>query len=208
MSAEVEDLDALIIHNLDNLDAAASRLYDVIHQRIGAKINETVAGWANNNKWTGEFDWWKKELWVAPPDWKSKDGWIGKFFLDELKGSPEEKDVFWLTELCKKGKGELGFRFYCQLQDGGLGLKKSDWNKLLREHENVVEAISKTGLVPENSGMFFTQVRADSDLLAEAIKDDSFDTALAPFRSALDRILAAREHFEVLLNAGGQLSRS
>jgi hypothetical protein len=197
---KMEELDALVIRNLDYIDAAAYRLYQEIEPRICKVINDITKKWADTKSWSGEFDWWKGELWVAPADWQTDDGWLARFFLD---GGPEdefdylpEEDMFWLTRLCQKGQGRLGFRWNHSV---GLGATNSKWKRFIRNHADCVEAIGKKSFEAEDSGLFFTEVKVDASKLAEAVQEGSFETALQPLQAALDRLGASKTQFDTLL---------
>ena len=197
---KMEELDALVIRNLDNLDAAAHRLFHEIEPRVRKVINEITEKWAKANNWSGEFDWWEKELWIAPTNWQTDDGWLGRFFLDggpeeEFKDLPEE-DVFWLTRLCQKGRGVLGFRWH---HSDGLGATNSKWKRFIRNQAACVGAIGKKGFVPEDSGLFFTEIKVDASKLADAVQEGNFESALQPLQAALDKLGATKSQFDTLL---------
>jgi hypothetical protein len=165
-------------------------------------INEVTERWAKQNKWVGEFDWWDEELWIAPLDWgRSADEWLCRFFLDggagdEWRDVPEE-DSFWLTRLCQKGRGVLGFRWW---YSEGLGATKSAWRKFIRDQIKYVEAIGRRGFVVEDSGLFFVELKVDANKLADAIQEENFETAFKPLQAVLDQLVAAKPQFDALLN--------
>ena len=197
---KMEEWDAVIVRNLDQLNSAANRLSFEIEPRIKKVIDEIAEKWAKTNAWSGEFDWWKGNLWFAPDNWKSDEEWLGQFHLDggpddEFASVPDE-DVFWLTRLCQKGRGVLGFRWW---YGDGLGTTKNKWKKFIRDHADCVEAIGKQGFVVEDSGLFFTEVKVDAEKLADAIQEDSIETVLQPLHDALDQILAAKSQFDTLI---------
>src|ERR1700674_4931248 len=153
MSSEaMNELDALIVSNIGDLDAAAHRLWVEIQPHVAREMNKMAEEWVNKNDWRGVFDWFGSGLWVAPPEWESQeDGWCGKFYLDggedDSFGKNDfeaEEDIFWLTRFCHKSRGQLGFRWY---YDDGLAMRPGRWRAFLRANPEIKEAIAKNGFV-------------------------------------------------------------
>jgi hypothetical protein len=190
MSSEnTNDLDALIIRNLADLDAAVHRLVFEIQPQVEKEINDLGEKWAAKNGWQGVFGWYDDALWVAPPNWDSgEDGWRGKFFLDggdgdtfgEKRWEPEE-DMFWLTRLCRKGRGQMGFRWYF---DKGLAITPSRWKAFLRANPIFKESIAREGFVAEDKGWFFLKFEVDPDKLATSIQEGDVQAAFQPMQAA------------------------
>lgn len=90
-SQATNELDALIVSNLGDLDAAAHRLWFEIHSQVASEMDKLAKDWVAKNEWKGDFNWFESGLWVAPPDWESgEDGWLGKFTLIMARGTPVE----------------------------------------------------------------------------------------------------------------------
>jgi hypothetical protein len=208
MSAEkLDDLDALIIRNLGDLDAASCHLMHKIQPRVEKAIDKFAENWASKHKWKGEFDFSEEGVWIAPPDWQTEEkDWLGTFWLDvgpndSWDDKPGE-DSFWLTRLCQKGRGVLGFRWY---REGGIPTTEAKWKKFVRESGNTdtptgkkgfVYEIGAKGFACEDSGLFFTDFKIDADKLITAMQDDDFETALEPMQDALDRLAKAKPEFD------------
>ncbi len=133
MSPEkLNDLDALIVRNLGDVDAACSHLTHKIQPRVKKAIDDFVENWARKYKWEGEFDFNGPDyLWIAPPNWQTEDEeWLGCFYLwvgpnDTWDDQPGE-DCFWLTRLCQKGDGVLGFLWE---YEEGIPTTRAKWKK-------------------------------------------------------------------------------
>lgn len=204
-STTSDTLDSLIILNLRDLEAASHRLLQEIQPRIAKAIDETVADWARKNKWNGQFGWKEDVLWLAPQGWSSEadpsNAYKARFYLDggvndKFDWNPTE-DVYWLTRLCRLGKGRLGFRWYF-----GTGLTtKPKWKKILQEDIGRVESIGANGFEPEDSGYFFLEVKIDPEQLNSGIIEGSFDSALKPFAIALEKLLEVKPIFDELMKS-------
>jgi hypothetical protein len=199
---QAEELDALIVQNLHNVDTAAHRLLHFIQPLVAKSLNEIAEKWAKKNKWTGDFDWWESELRLAPAAWGTGDQNVASFYLaggpdDDLEYNLEE-DVFWLTRFCRKGRGSLGIRWY---NGDGLDCTHAKWKKFVQTQSKIVEAISKSGFTPEDTGWFYLDVPIDATTLSQSIREGSVEDALAPFKGALDRLLGARPQFDLLIKA-------
>jgi hypothetical protein len=63
-----DELDALIIRNLGDLDLAVHRLESEIGDRVGKKIDAIAEAWHSEHGWEGKFSWNDEDdLWLAPP---------------------------------------------------------------------------------------------------------------------------------------------
>jgi hypothetical protein len=201
-----DELDALIVRNLDDLDAAAKRLELDIEKRVGKVIDQIAETWARKQGWEGKFDFDLTTLWVAPAEWRSIEGkaeadaflgffelWTG--FADDFDTN-HENDYFWLTRLCGAGRGKIGFRWS---YGRSLGATKPRWKRFLQEHREHLNQVRKTAFAyEEGSGLFFMPIRVEVEALAAAIIDNTIDEALKPFCIGLDRLLTAKPGFDAL----------
>ena len=200
-----DDLDALIVQNLRDLDAATKRLYFEIQPRVAVTINKIASSWAKQNKWIGGYDWWGEEdregeLWVAPPEWKPKND-KPAFYLDLGQGDDEgdkpSDDFFWLTRLCRSGNGLICLRWY---DFQGVNAKKPEWKKFIKSY---VTKIERTGFSYEDQTALFSSapIIVNAEELAKSIVDDTLDQALKPFQKALDNLMAAKPAFDEMIRA-------
>ncbi len=196
-----DDLDALIVRNLRDLDAACKRLEFEIQPRIAKTMNTIVSSWAEQNNWMGRYDWWGEgELWIAPRDWKPKEA--PAFYLDlgpgDDEGETPQYDYFWLTRLCgSSGNGLICLRWY-DFQN--LNAKKLEWKKFIKSY---VTKIQQTGFSYEDQTALFASapIIIDAEELAKSIVDDTLDQALKPFQKALDNLMAAKPAFDEMIRA-------
>jgi hypothetical protein len=164
-------------------------------------MDELAENWTSKHKWKGEFDFGGElDIWIAPPEWQIEEEWLGRFWLDvgpdDTWDDAPGEDCFWLTRLCRKGKGMLGFRWY---PNSGIPAKKARWKKFVRDNVKLSTSIGKKGFVCEDTGRFFMEFKIDADKLITALQDDDFETAFQPMQAALDRLDAATPEFDAML---------
>jgi hypothetical protein len=201
------NVNALIVRHLGDIDAAARQVEYDLQPNVAKSLNEIVKAWAESRKWEHEAKWFHDgETYVAPACWKNTDEdkknnplycW---FELNTSAGDDyrdvQELDYFWLTRLCKSGRGMLGFRW---TYNGSLiPARGRRWRQFSSDH---VEGPRKAGFVYEESkGLFFRQVHIDAGKLAQAIENDAIKDALGPIEEALDTCFAAKGVFGEILN--------
>jgi hypothetical protein len=206
---QLDALDVLIVQHIGDLDAAANRLRYEIQRKVGKKINSTVEEWCDDHGWYGKFDWNEDRLWLLPEGWRGAEATaddedaiayfnFGVRFGDDLDSDDGSVDYFWLTRLCKQGKGTIGFSFK---REAGLGIKKKKlWIPLAAEHANKGSARALGFDYEEGDGTFFKALVIDKEALAKAIEEDDFAEALKPLRDALDVLPDAVADFQPLID--------
>ena len=205
-------LDAFIVRNLRDLEAASHRLVHGIQERIGKDMNRLVAEWAHDNDWEGEFDWLEKDIWVAPKNWRNKKEWLGRFYLDGgllNEGAPDSfewerrEDIFWLSRFCQHGRGKIGFRWW---SSDGLGTTRSRLKKFLQGESGrkLATAIVRKGFVWEDQGTFFLEVRLDAGKVADAVEANTISDALVPLERGLKLLASAKPAYDRMLNEARQ----
>jgi hypothetical protein len=199
-----EKLDALIIRNLSDFDAAAIRLGYEIQSKVGKAIDDLAESWAKRHSWEGKFDFDLNELAIAPPEWKwsNPEERLGYFAIEPGVGDDWDDDTqdtcvdyFWLTRLCRAGRGMLGFRWYYGADV--IGATKPKWKKFVQGQIQRIE--KNTSFTYEETGRFFRPFRIDVEKLAAAFEEDDIDKALGPLREALDALPDAAQEFSLVL---------
>jgi len=194
-------LNALIVSNIRDLDAAAYHLTNSLQPEIARALDEVADPLRTEAGWDGEADWNNDGIWLAPMDWRSPDGdgpedhmctfWLTHDF-DEL----EQQDTFWLTELVGEGRAKLGF---CWSREN---VNKPRWRKELAKNSALIEEARKLGFSYfEKSGQFFLPVTISAAELARAVAEEAPEQALKPFEDALRKLIAVKPFFDRLLAA-------
>ena len=187
------ELDRMLIEHLGDIDDGARRL-EILQDKIAAAIDDLVQEWATAKGWkTGDETW--RDDWdasVALPHWfTEEEKWLAWFTLGFAAGDDgewsEEKDYFWLTRLCREGRGQMGFRFF----QGNFG--KTPWKKFLKEN---ADRMADTRFILDDEPSFFLPLKVDKSLLAKGAEEEDFSEALQPITEALDYIYEVSQRFE------------
>jgi hypothetical protein len=187
------ELDRLLIEHLADLDDGARRL-ELLQDRVADAIDHVVADWTDDKNWLQGDETWRdsRDASVAQPNWRNEDGsWLAWFQLDFGVGDDgewsEEKDYFWMTRLCREGRGQMGFRF----AQGEFG--KTQWKKYLQKN---ADRFAGTRFILDDEPSLFLPVKVDRDVLAKCAEEDDFSEALKPIVEALDHIRQLAPRFD------------
>ncbi len=199
------ELEKLLIEHLADLDEGVRRL-EMLQSNVAEAIDQGVADWTSQTAWVkGEGTW--KDAWdasVGPPHWLDADGkWLAWFELSFGAGDDgswsDEKDFFWLTRLCREGRGHMGFRFV-QREFG-----RTQWKRSLQKNR---DRFVHTRFVLDDEPSLFLPIKVDKHSLAEAAEEGDFSKALAPITEALDHIREVLPLFEQTLKELRELPAS
>ena len=191
------EVDALIVENLADLDAAVKHLTR-IEGEVFSAIDKLVTRWAKDNGWKSNFNYLEEEAWIAHSSWISKDGeddefqarlWLDVGIGDTQEGEPNE-DWYYLTRLCGAGVGQIGFRFSQEI------LKASKYKKMVKDVARLAQA---TAFTAEEKGSFYMPIKLDITTLAAAIRNEAIGDALGPVRQALDNVASAKPAFDKII---------
>lgn len=104
---DTTELDALIVRNLDDLDAIGQRI-EHIEAALWAALGELVKDWAKGSGWRADAE--DDDVWLAPPGWQQR-GRDEFFVLGWGPGDTGEGGLgepwFDLTRLTGAGRGRL-----------------------------------------------------------------------------------------------------
>ena len=193
-------LNALIVSNIKDLDAAAQHLSITLQAEVGAALDAVADRARGEAGWDGESDWYDDGITLAPKTWRLEGGADGghraEFWLTHDVDELGDQDHFWLTQLLGKGHARLGFRW------SRLNVTKARWKKALAQKSEFIEEARKRGFTYfEKDGSFFLPVIIDADQLAAALAEETPEQALAPFETALRTLVEAEPFFDRLLAA-------
>lgn len=189
------ELDLLIVKHLADMDGAAKRL-DNLERRVFPALDRLMEELADAAGWDGKFDWWgKEELWLAPSTWaRSDEQWRGHFEFgfgegDTGEGSGNE-DYFYLTRLCRVGRGQLGFRFKSDVLQAKLRLRTREAVPFLRG----------TPFAADQDGWWFMPVAVPLERMIEALSADDLERGLEPVRERIAELIHCAPAFEKFLD--------
>jgi hypothetical protein len=189
-----EDIEALIVRNILDVERAYDILWNDITPKVGKEIDNIIENWAHENDW-----WYSEEEFdehvpaIAPNAWRSsnsddgEDKFVASFYADSNDVGNDDPSWSWLTQLCGQGSAPYGFRWVCDFVE--LGTKKKEWKAFLSKN-NATAALKGLGFeYQDKSGTFFLPFIIDKEALAVAIKDNNIEDALEPVRAALKIII-------------------
>jgi hypothetical protein len=192
------ELEKLLVEHLSDIDSAVKQT-KILERRVFSEIDEMIKAWAARTTWSGTFDYIDDKLWLAPDDWRSSDetdkgDFQAWFELDVAAGdtssdAPEE-DCFYLTRLCGRGTGQVGFRFRQEIASKGR------WRKGFKDRVGLVAA---TAFLPDAEPSFFLPMRLDSAELAEALLEQDIERALKPVERVLEQLVVAKPAFNRII---------
>ena len=197
------DLDALLVANIGDLNAAASHVEHVLQVEVAAAIDDLAKKLRSNLGWEGEEDWsgdWS--IWAAPKEWldtgigPKDDDYNSQFSFEVDDQKNEASDQFWLAQLVGCGQAQLGFRW------SRNNLSPKRWGKALGQKTDLIAKVRGLGFsYRESDGSFFLPIRVDRTELAKAVSEESAVQALQPLRDAYDRLAEAKPVFDELIAA-------
>lgn len=189
------ELNKLLIEHLGDLDDGARRL-EMLQQEVAEEIDDIFDKWVTEKGWIKGDETWKddRDASVARPPWFTEEkGWIAWFQLDFASGDDgnpgAEKDHFWLTRLCREGRGQMGFRFV----ENEFG--KTQWKRFLKANAN---RLADTRFILDDEPSLFLPFKIEKDALANGAEHEDFSEALQPLTEALDHLYDMSTRFEEL----------
>ena len=194
------DLNALIVANIADLDAAAYHLDNRLQYEVGEALNDVAAKRIGELGWEGLADWNDDAIWAAPKEWLKSEGSPGdeyncQFSFDSSDSVDGEADYFWLTQLVGKGQAKLGFRW------SRNDVSKARWRKAVSQHTDLIADIRALGFVyGEKDGSFFLPVVIEPTQLSAALAEESPEQALGqPLAGAFSVLDRSKVLFDSLL---------
>ncbi len=194
------DLNALIVANIVDLDAAAFHLDNRLQHEIGEALDDVSAKRIGELGWEGVTDWNDDAIWAAPKEWRKSDGSPGdeyacQFSFEASSTADGEADYFWLTQLVGMGRATLGFRW------ARNDISKARWRKAVGQQTDLIGDIRGLGFVyGEKDGSFFLPVVIDPTKLSSALMEESPEQALEqPLADAFSLLVRSKALFDSLL---------
>ena len=191
-------LDELLVDNLQDLDAAATRI-DELLDLVTGELCTHLEAWADRVGWRVNPDW--DDPWACPPEWMDADdshlAWFG------MDWTPSDRAV--------GATGETYFDLSRLLGVSGSGLslifdqRISGARKKGQLAAQEAEALKLHGFSPSNKAQFHLPCTLDPKAVTAALKVNDWTEAFEPVQQALDRALAAKPAFDRLIKNAGRL---
>lgn len=192
------ELNALIVANIQDLDAAAHHLDQELQHLIADAIDERLGDLIKEAAWHGEPGWNDETAWTAPKAWhrpdRGEDEYSAYFEFDVDDRKLGERDAYRLTQLVGKGHARVGFRWAQQ------PMRNAAWAKIVGESSADIQAVRDYGFqYRERDGTFFLPIVVHPGELASALADEEISRALGSFAKAFEIMQASVPVFDRLM---------
>jgi hypothetical protein len=201
-----QDMDALIVRHLTDIESASKRIKDDIENNVWKALDDIVEPWLGEVQFltykayygSNEYSIYAPNNWRIP-DSDDKDKFFGSFWIDAFDYAKNEigwNNEFWLPQLCGLGVGPTGICWGADYSN--FNMTKSGWKTFLVPH---VSRIREHGFnYVQKEGTFFLPFTVDSEALAVAIEGNNIEDALlGPLSKALQVIKKAKPDFDSLI---------
>jgi hypothetical protein len=138
-----------------------------------------------------------------PVKWEEDEECLASFDLWYYESDSAE-DSYWASILCEQSSGRTGIYWWIS-EYKKIGATKGKWKNFLRQHSDLVQAITASGFMLQDDEWFWLPVVADIEALATAYQNDELEDYLEPiYETALKTVFEATPKFDRLLQAAQQ----
>lgn len=186
MSA-TKELDALVIRNIADIEAAMNHAKNEIGPRIWEQIAQVIQEMSCAEAWVVVSDVANEEVWFTHRSWlvadqrKPKaDFWI---VLDERLAESGEEENSWLATFIANGPNGATMAFWLNQRILGAGA----WKKLVKTNDALVAELRALGFAVDDDDdrRLYLPVMLDRELLARSFETEDFDVVMEPARIAV-----------------------
>jgi len=206
--AELEELDALIIRNIGDIEAAIKRAA-TIENRLLSESADAMEAVRAAHDWDGGLDPEQKAaLWIAPKSWRlgqsSRAGRTHFAFFDfgVVDGPEGNNDAGGIASLLGVSPTASFWVVACTINY----LSSRQAKSLYTENVKTFDDLLLLGFQYNSKEQFFSvNVLLDQEYVAKAVLSDDFSDAMKPLASALKQIEVAFPLFDHLVSMGRQM---
>lgn len=200
MTNQTASLDALLIRNVGDIEAAMTRIGEELDPRLWREIEARLEATAASCGWATHPTAAKDGYWHAPSAWMTVDDGDPDspfyFMLSHQAGAAGVEDYSDLAALV--GASPHGNRIALSFEQDPLSPAK--WKKLLRGDADALARLRDGGFVTDlEHGAIAFDITLDPDLLATAFSQNDFDQVLEPLDRALEAAAKLQPVFERLI---------
>lgn len=186
MSA-TKELDALVIRNIADIEAAMNHAIKEVGPRIWEQAAQVVQEMCDPESWVVVSDVANDDVWFAHRSWlmadqrKPKaDFWIG---LDERLPESGEGENSWLATFVASGPNGATMAFWLDQRILGAAA----WKKLVKANDALVAELRGLGFSvdDDNDRRLYLPVMLDRELLARSFETEDFEVVMEPARIAV-----------------------
>lgn len=180
------ELDALIVRNIADLEAAYLRATGAVDDRLWLEIARVAQDAAESAGLQGRFDGQDWILPIRPDAWASTDAKAKPDFSFDLGGvDPNEEAETWIGAITGDNPAGVstGLVFVQNL------LNHRPLQALYQRETKLMAQLGEAGFRRTDNGKrLYLPVRVDREKLAQAFADDIFDEALQPLADAITQL--------------------
>lgn len=190
---DTKSLDALIIRNIADIEAAMKHAQEEIGPRVWEEVARVMQEECDADPWIAVADvededvWFTDRGWLMPDQRKPKaDFWLG---LDERTDGGNEGENSWLAAFVAGGPNGATMAFWLDQRILGPGA----WKKLVKSSDGVVAELRGLGFSVDDDDdrRLYLPVVLDREALASAFETEDFDAVLAPIKVAVGNAISA-----------------
>lgn len=192
MSA-TKDLDALVIRNIADIEAAMNHAKNEIGPRIWEQVAQVVQEMCDAEGWVALSDVANDDVWFAHRSWLMADQRKPKadfsFALDERLSENGEDENSWVATFVANGPNGATMAFWLYQRLLGPGA----WKKLVKTNDALVAELRGFGFSVDDDDdrRLYLPLVLDRELLARAFETEDFDVVLEPARIAVSNAMKA-----------------
>lgn len=185
--SKTKELDALVIRNIADIEAAMNHAQKEIGPRIWEKVAQVTQEMCDGEAWIAVSDVANDDVWFADRSWlmaaqrKPKaDFYIG---LDEKLSETGEDENSWLATFVASGPNGATMAFWLDQRILGAGA----WKKLVKANDVLVAELRGLGFSVDDADdrRLYLPVLLDRELLARSFETEDFDVVMEPARIAV-----------------------
>jgi hypothetical protein len=191
---DTSSLDALIVANIGELEAAIARVKVGIDPKLNAEAWDTLKRALSHANYHFEDDNDPDDAWFAPGSWLDDAGDSDPWFrLTARDGSARET---WLACYAdpKSNSEAIGIQWYCDK------IYVRDYKAILDAHVEQLDQIGQAGFVRDGTRIYFP-ISFDAVKISDGFREGDLTEALAPISSAAEALEMARPSFQSLRDA-------
>lgn len=198
---------SLALRNVKIVEQACDVLFD-IDEELVYTVNGLVREVLPKADW--ESSLFDKDTDLKSPDdislnpvkWGRDEECLASFDLWYYE--PDSADSYWSSILCEQSSGRTGISWSIS-EYKKIGTTKGKWKNFLRQHSDLVQAITASGFILQDDECFWLPIVADIEALATAYQNDELEDYLKPiYETAMKTVIEAAPKFDRLLQAALQ----
>lgn len=200
--ADQAELDALVIRNIGDIEAAMKHAIEVLDPRVWEEVGKALVGACEPRTHYASADAEGREVWLADRSWlvsnslstdPDADFWLG---LDQRTSLGGEGENSWLASFTASGPNGATVALWVDQKIVG----KPRWKKIVRSADDLIEELHAAGfdVVEDDDRKLCIPVSFERDALVAAFTSEDFVSAMRPLTDAVHKAITATPLLERL----------